>query len=298
MKRISILWGLSILPTFIIYTMDTPCTKALILHYENTIQKTNDDIQKTKSIKRTYDKNKVQLSKNDGSSPDIITTQSQRTGYTLLNCKYSDGRTALDIAMEENRIEVVKALLNLTDIEVNGPRGWGYAPLHTAVMCGNEESIKILLTRKDIEVNGRGHLSYYDDATPLYMAIERNYEKIVNVFLADSRTEVNALVEGGYDSPLHCASERNFSSIINALLIRKDILVNMCDKNGDTPLHVACMDGVFCSVTALLASKDIDINIVNNDGETPLDVAKDYPEIVELLIKNGGLTAESLLSKQ
>jgi len=64
-----------------------------------------------------------------------------------------------------------------------------------------------------------------------------------------------------------------------------------------TPLHYVAVGG-HNEIIELLISSGADVNAKDNYGETPLDVAvqflKSKPEIVDLLRKHGGKTAEEL----
>jgi cytohesin len=83
----------------------------------------------------------------------------------------------------------------------------------------------------------------------------------------------------------------------------KEIVELLIDKGADmnaktdsiefTLLHIAAREG-HKEIVELLIAKGADVNAKDKNGETPLDLAKNNPEITDLLRKHGGKTGEEL----
>lgn len=63
-----------------------------------------------------------------------------------VNCKDADSRTTLYILALENKLEIVKYLLDVTDIDVNIPDSEGRTALHVAAWQGHTDMVKLLVT--------------------------------------------------------------------------------------------------------------------------------------------------------
>jgi ankyrin repeat protein len=94
------------------------------------------------------------------------------------------------------------------------------------------------------------------------------------------------------NTPLMFASEDGHLDIVNLLLLEEGVDINAKNKEGQTPLALAVLNGRKDVVKRLLLEKDIDVNAKLNEhwGETTIlmmAVTKDYPDIVEMLLKKG-----------
>ena len=110
----------------------------------------------------------------------------------------------LFLACKEGHVDVVRQLLNHSDIQVNLAGHDGRTPLHVACQMGDVDVVRQLLSHADIQVN----LTHQGGGTPLYVAV--------------------AL----------CKTEGHVD-VVRQLLSRTDIQVHQAAHNGGTPLHMA-----------------------------------------------------------
>ena len=119
--------------------------------------------------------------------------------------------------------------------------------------------------------------------------------EVVKQYLA-AGGDVNAKNDDGY-TPLHVSAHGDTKEIAE-LLITNGADVNAKAAGGWTPLHSAAERG-HKEITQLLIAKGVDVNTRNDRRRTPLDYVvnnavktNNRDEIIELLRKNGGKTAE------
>lgn len=112
---------------------------------------------------------------------------------------------------------------------------------------GRLEQVKFLFNTLGADVNSR-----YDSSKTLLIELASfsSREEIIKILLANPRTDINAI-----------------------------------DINGNTALHMASLHNNLSNVQLLLTRKDIDINIKNKEGKKPVDIAKE-PAITALLQKS------------
>ena len=95
------------------------------------------------------------------------------------------------------------------------------------------------------------------DADALYDAVWNNGD-VTEVFriLDGNDSLLNAVIDTDWGAGvLHCATEKGLSQIVEMLLQRKDIDINMRNKNGCTPLYYACSFAHMHLVKLLLEHK-------------------------------------------
>merc|ERR1719471_2357415 len=81
-----------------------------------------------------------------------------------------------------------------SSIEVNKANKYGSTPLHVASENGYEKVVAQLLPHPSIEVNKARD----DERTPLIKASENGHEKVVEQLLSHSSIEVNKLDKSGW----------------------------------------------------------------------------------------------------
>ena len=149
--------------------------------------------------------------------------------------------------------------------------------------------------------------------TPLHLASELSqwgsHKEIVELLIANG-ADVNAMNNEG-KTPLHDAA-REGNKEVAELLIAKSADVNAMDIFAGTPLHYSVRNvgyGQCKEIVELLIAKGANVNATfkagssfGGGGETPLDLAQEgevrrperFKEVVDLLRKHGGKTAEEL----
>lgn len=212
-----------------------------------------------------------------------------------INYKYTTylGYTALHIASENGKEEMVKELLKYPNIDVDArsyknnkeavlfaPYHVDYTPLHLAVQK-KHVAITELLLKNGADVNARISLlsEKYYDYTPLCFACEIGDEEIVKVLLnyhADVNYQISQKAKKmkGY-TPLHFAVEID-SNYILQLLIEKGAYINAnTAEYKQTPLMFACIIGCY-DIVVTLVKNGADINIRDELKNTALGWAKNY----------------------
>jgi len=158
--------------------------------------------------------------------------------------------------------------------------------IHKAADEGNIEVMKQHLAA-GMDVNAKDE----DGCTPLHYA----YTKEIAELIIENGADVNAKDDGG-GTPLNAAALSGHKEIVE-LLIAKGADVNVMRFDG-TPLHLAAAIG-HKEIIEILITKGADVNSKSKAfNQTPIDAANNefinQPDIVELLRKHGGKTAEEL----
>ena len=199
------------------------------------------------------------------------------------NVRDEEGRTPLHHAVKDNRLDIVKLLVE-SGADVNAPDNYGLTPLHYAVHCGYEKLVDFLLRHgadpnaKDIGGNTPLHISAFEGhpATiilPLELGSRseepETYMRIAKL-LIKSGADVNMKNNGGR-TPLHAAVLQNRIDIVR-LLLESGADPNARCRN----LYLAPPDG---GELALLPASEV----------TPLHMAANggYEDLVKLLLESG-----------
>jgi len=192
-----------------------------------------------------------------------------------------DGFTPLILAITQGNQGAVRLLLSCEDVNPNKPARRGQTPLYYASRDGREDIVGLLLARGDVNPNGSDE--YWE--TPLSRASCNGHEGVVRLILA--RNDVNPDKPGtGGITPLCSASCKGHEGIVRVLLARNDVDPNHQDKNSWTPLHGASYQGHEGVVRLLLARDDVCPNHQDLEGWTPLSQASllGYEGVVRLLL--------------
>jgi len=186
-----------------------------------------------------------------------------------VNATDSDERTALAWAARRGHEEVVRMLLerggvNLHHVSTNNER----TPLLLAAQGGHEGIVKMLLEREDVNLN---RADKFGD-TPLGWAAEGGHEGTVKMFL--EREEVNPDHEdtGVLQTPLSRAARRGHEGVVKMLLEREEVNPDRVDGwHRRTPLSWAAANGHVGIVKMLLEREEVNPDYVDTRyGRTPL----------------------------
>ena len=126
--------------------------------------------------------------------------------------------------------------------------------------------------------------------TPMHLACQNNQVEVVKTIATMVPQWVNSSDEDkDMQTPLHIASERGYVKIINVLVNHNAKLHPA--RNGATPIHLGVQKGNIEVVENLLSAyhDQYAVNIADNKGQTPLHYAArycgDHPELVTTLIE-------------
>ncbi|KAL6720538.1 hypothetical protein ACLMJK_002462 [Lecanora helva] len=225
------------------------------------------------------------------SNLDINTSQSRRSN-----------QTALMIAAQEGKVDIVRALLSCDGIEVyrvdanrntalsnaiisdqtdtameilkyggnpdqlNSTNWTGSSALILAASRGQEDIVESLLR------NG-ANASIKDKeggGTALLRAIDDGHEGVVKCMLKYEKIDVHVLDDYGRGL-LHGAAIGGHINIVQ-LLLDQGLNINVRDKKGKTPLHEASQIDAF-QIVQLLVSRHADASLEDNAGRTAWTVA-------------------------
>lgn len=148
----------------------------------------------------------------------------------LLN---KNGNTVLTFALWNiKNVEVIKVLINSSDIDVNIPDAWGMTPLFLSAGKGDFQVVDLLLK----------HGASNDTATsagftPLYFSAQNGHLKVVERLLQEKNIDINRQTEIGYTA-MHIAAQLGQLEVIE-LLIANGACLELESNSHKTPLDVA-----------------------------------------------------------
>jgi len=134
-----------------------------------------------------------------------------------LDSKNSAGDTPLIIAAKQNRIEVVRVLLE-KEVKINIRNYEGYTALNQATMKKNKHIVELLL-----EKEAQKNIALPSGQTPLHTAVQNQDIEIVKLLMQDLEKGAWLLKkkrngEHGYETPLQLAVRLGFHDIVHYLI--------------------------------------------------------------------------------
>lgn len=157
------------------------------------------------------------------------------TGKAEVNLPDEKGKTALTWAAERGHENVVDILLGAPKVDVQYRTYLKRrTPLFMASIKGRYEVVKLLLEISQIEVN----VQDINKQTPLSAAAIRGHESVVSLLLARSDIDVEKQDVNG-QSPLSLAAMRGEEKVVKCLVMTGKADMNSNDKNRRTPLSWA-----------------------------------------------------------
>jgi len=196
-----------------------------------------------------------------------------------VNATDSAGNTALAWAARKGHDGVVKRLLERKDVNPDlTDTKYGRTPLSWAAEEGHEGIVKMLLERRDVNPD---QPDTYFGRTPLSWAAEEGHEGIVKMLL--ERRDVNPDQPDTYfgRTPLSRAAENGHEGIVKLFLGRKDVNPDQPDtKYGMTPLSWAAGNGQERVVKMLMERENVRPPIPHNVSQTPRSVVLSGGHIV------------------
>uniref|UniRef100_A0AAQ5X900 Ion transport domain-containing protein n=1 Tax=Amphiprion ocellaris TaxID=80972 RepID=A0AAQ5X900_AMPOC len=205
-----------------------------------------------------------------------------------------DGNVALHWAVEKNKAESCRALMDL-GADPNILNKALMSPLHLAVSCGHNNLVGVrrLNIKHGAKLCKRNKLGHY----PIHAAAFAGAKKAMEVILKEGEefghvcvSHINYLDKSN-SSPLHLAVRGGNMETIR-LCLACGAKVDQQQNDKSTPLHLACTQGAIEVVKLMLSSVDQVEDIINlTDGalQTPLHRATifDHTELAEYLISLG-----------
>jgi len=164
--------------------------------------------------------------------------------------------SALLVAADLGHKDVVDALLEHDEVEVNIRNAKRMTPLFAAAQSGHTDVVSRLL-EWGVDV----HLADGSGRTPLYIAALQNRAETVQVLLNHGGCPLTRDINPHHGfTPLHVAASHGFEATVLALLLfakkssekMLEDMVTAVDASGRTPLMVACFVGYVSTVAVLL----------------------------------------------
>ncbi|XP_057329967.1 putative ankyrin repeat protein RF_0381 [Microplitis mediator] len=258
---------------------------------------------------------------------DLLEENSDINGAVVYNHKNCGGLTALSVAVELTREDIVQLLLDRESCDVNAAAESGLTPLHIAALKNNRSLAKILISKgATVDVYSK-YQSIFNSLLFRWIVL-RNYVffnesgefyKVLRMYMdmehldgmtalhvaakGDNFEMVELLLDHGADVNAHCLDQRNgytalHYAVMNAniemvnLLLDRGANVDVKSSNGKAILHLAVETGAEAIVRCLLDS-GADINI-RSDTDCYQDItpvleacSRNLTSIMSLLIKRG-----------
>ena len=181
------------------------------------------------------------------------------------------GFTGLHVTAFLGMAELLEALLEMKEWDVNARDNSLSTPLMWAARMGHQEVVKLLLERRDIKPD---QASFVYGQTALYLAAFYGHEGIVKMILGREDINPNQIPTGYPCTPLSIAAHRGYEGVVNMLLEREDVNPNLADsRDSRTPLVDAASQGHEGVVKMLLDRNDIRIDIRDRENQTAHSVA-------------------------
>ena len=194
-----------------------------------------------------------------------------------INDKNYDGETAVDIAIASGCIDIVKMLLNHTDISSSQLQ----KGLFNASSNGHLEMVEFLITDLGADPFAR---SISNDMA-IHGAAEHGKVEVVSAMI--NKFNCNPAAEGHLRrTPLHHACVGGSYDLFNLLVSITDLDVQCKDVDDNTPMHIAAMHGRAEMVKDLTQMYGASTYCLNNKLQTPLHLAlvNKHKQIADMLV--------------
>jgi ankyrin repeat protein len=202
------------------------------------------------------------------------------------NTKNEDGETALTFALQKGDEKTISVLVEKADLNMKDDKG--NAPLHLAITKDGLEPVFDSMLEKGADVNVGGKINKTENQTPLYAAVVKQREDLVQKLLEKGADPNKADSEGAL--PLSESVLGAADPTITKMLLEKGANVNAQESNGATALiYLATNKKITpekrAELVRLLLDKGADKTIKDKKGKTAAVWAKelDNTDVVELL---------------
>lgn len=210
---------------------------------------------------------------NDVEMTDILMNT---PGIDLNALEHFNMATPLTLSVAHNSFEVLKMLLNVADPTIRD--GAGNTLVHTAAVNNRLDILKYLVEEKRFDVNSKN----LEGDTPLCLAIDQGLLDIVRFMVTIPDLRINETGKNG-NTPLVIAIMRHNPEMVKIIASQPGIDINRPDSIGSSPLCLSVIFNDIKSIKILCQSPNLDLNSLTRSNMTALDLAKSS-KIKEILI--------------
>ncbi|KIV83969.1 hypothetical protein PV11_05949 [Exophiala sideris] len=191
-----------------------------------------------------------------------------------VNLQVSDGSSALSLAASWGQEAVAKLLLLAgADAGLSDAKGW--TPLIRAATHGQESTVRLLLDHINHDVRIIGHRDWYDWTALLHAASE-GHEGVVELLLGQDGAGIDSADKSGMTS-LAIAAKNGHEGVCRMLLAHGAVGLNQKDgQYGRTPLMWAAVSGHEEVVKLFFWHGGVEFESKDIDGRTPLSHAEEH----------------------
>ena len=221
-------------------------------------------------------------------------------GHLDINCEDENGRTALSLASEMGRLDVVKLLLSQDKLDINSRDAFGRTPLLWATTNGHD-AVTMELIKRGADLNTQDNTGM----TPLHSVAKKGTVSLALLLVENGAKSEIPDTQGR--TPLHEATLYGHIGMVR-ILIDAGADVRAKDKYGDSTLHRACgnrsrevarnlinAETDVLAIADLLLRRGVNINTENDEGVTPLHraVQNGRKALVALMLERGANIAKA-----
>ena len=178
--------------------------------------------------------------------------------------------------------DAVLAFLELGS-DINAHNKVGNNALHLAAGYGHLAVMKLLVDMAGMDIEGKGQWN----RTALHHAASENYPIIVK-YLLSKKADLEAKGGHFERTPLGMAAHFGRTEIVN-ILCEAGARINAPDADGETPLHLAATTGKTETGRELIDKWHANIDAVDNENWSPLmtAAAENHPSFIQMLLECG-----------
>ena len=160
--------------------------------------------------------------------------------------------TGLHCASIFGLVDVMRALIIMDGVDINGVDEIGATPLLFAAMSGSVVAVKFLLGREDVDPDKATN----SGRTPISWAARNGNEAVVKLLLGCQGVTPDK-PDSNCRTPILWAAMNGNEAVVKLLLGRQDVNPDKPDNNGQTPISWAAMNGNRAVVKLLLGREDV-----------------------------------------
>jgi ankyrin repeat protein len=176
-----------------------------------------------------------------------------------------EGKKIFDL----NKLEDFEAVMKIEGVDFNQKLINGKTFLQVAIENNNAKMVSLLLTDKKVHVN----LPLKNGETALYLALKGQNKNIIKQLLKRNKLKVDKQFPSSKETPLHFALRSNQSSFIGPMIQNREVNLNVLDENGLSPIMLAVEKGD-SEAFKLLFVRQFENNGVFSDQKSDLKSAE------------------------